>query len=308
MKILHVGGHSDLTNELAQCQRDAGHEVRCVGIENSPLPILGHAICELEREIGAAKSSYELIHFHGHESLCAPEPERLASIFKPVRESGTKVVYQVYSKSEAPSIDLFTPLVDFILVSNVDACTLTKSNIPNAWLPLGVPIDNEVHMGDTISEVRFLHIPFNVPAKETKIILETLTELQAKKLPLHFDLVKPEEIQSNEALTKLLRDCHVLIEQIESSSYGALALKALAHGKAVLSGNSPEAQQKWEILKQSPVIHTTAETLKRKLEGIVREPKCLRDYGKRSRTYIAAKHAPRLVTELVLDIYKRLLA
>ncbi|RIL01321.1 MAG: hypothetical protein DCC75_13745 [Proteobacteria bacterium] len=140
------------------------------------------------------------------------------------------------------------------------------------------------------------------------MISEVLYQYQSKDRRLQFKIIRPEEFDTDLSLENAVDACDIYIEQVSASCTGDLGLLALSRGKTVLSGNSSELQMDWPATKFSPVLHTDAKTLYSRLQAIVREPRCLRDFGKRSREFIRNQHRPDSIGKLLIDYYGSLAA
>ena len=119
-----------------------------------------------------------------------------------------------------------------------------------------------------------LHAPSNPLYKRTKLILQTLQELQDEGLAFHVDLLQNVP---HEQVRKRLTEADIVIDQLSCGS-GFLAYEGMASGCAVIGGHDGIASP---LPRNRPVFHVTAETLKEKIRKVVE------DVG--LRTYLAEK-------------------
>ena len=109
-----------------------------------------------------------------------------------------------------------------------------------ATIPL--PIDLEEIKCTEINparKIKFLHGLNRYGFKGTRYIVEAFEEL-SKKYPNDVEFVLNERMPF-EQYKKVLASTHVVIDQVNSYSYGMNALYAMALGKVVMTGAEPEA-------------------------------------------------------------------
>ncbi len=321
MKILHIGGYHPVTVTLAREQIALGHDVTVIGTSGSEyffeMPFACVEVEHKAREV--ADERYQVIHFHLTESLCnlnSREGSAILPTLQLLRESGAALFYYSYGDdflvrpkaSAALGLSNKTLMENFahVFIGNADNLDLVSENTSWSWLGVGIDVASipAPPVAEPKGQLRILHVPYRVRPTETKLICEVLESMRAKGYKFELKILPPEQIVELTTLRRHLTECDLYIEQIERRSPGILALEAMAHGKTVLSGNAPEHHKTWEQLKISPVLHTTTETLARRIEGILREPRCLRDLNKRSRQYVDLFHDAKKNTGLTLRAYQ----
>jgi hypothetical protein len=195
--------------------------------------------------------------------------------------------------------------VDHVFIGSFDTHPLASQHPSWSWLNLPVDLESIPKppvVDPKTNSVKIVHIADRPAKRGSHLITQAMELLLAKKLPVEFEIIVPE-LHDLYSLLSSLRAVHVIIEQITSRSYGYLGAVGMALGKTVLSGISPEAKQAWDQLSFCPVLDCTADNLVSRIESIVREPRCTRDFGKRGREYAEKFHHPELIAKLTLDKY-----
>jgi hypothetical protein len=188
---------------------------------------------------------------------------------------------------------------------------LTSSNLEPqvALIPYPAPPEIFAHGEqrdyDRAQTYRFkaLHIAFQtLPAQ-----LGVLTEQLSSMSHVDFVVLTPEEIGSIDDLCKQIQTADLIIEQLVGECYGIVGALALALARPVFSQNSPEWRRDWSAMEMCPVVHVSAESLAKRLQAFLLEPRTLRDLGKRGRAFANAHHHPKNVATLTEAFYQQLL-
>jgi len=325
MKILHVGGYHSLTLTFAKEQLKLGHEVTvmdtCGAEYFFEMPFACLEVKEKAAQI--AKERYEIIQFHSAQSLFSfADGAALETTLKTLKSEGAKLLLYTYGEDSLAKAEAHLPAdlshrllresFDFLFIGSPDNMSFSSLGVPWGWLAMPLDLETIPAEGQPAQnkkgELSFLHIPYRVPKEESDLIIEIMAALKGKGYRFNFKLVSPNEIIDGTNLLQTLADCNVYIEHLSKSSFGLPALKAMALGKTVLSGNSQSARQSWEQLSVCPILDTSSDNFERRVESILREPRCIKDLGRRSRRYVEAHHNAAIINRMVLDTYQRVLA
>lgn len=309
MKVLHLGKPAWFLDPLTKAQVRQGLHSACQASENECLDI--------------SEQPPHAIHFHSVECLLQPLSSEKSSerFFELLKEKNARVLFHDYGdlfllqqsddaalKRLLERIDLS---VDHILLSRPDSWELMQDRKNWSWLP--VPIDFNDIPRPPITEpgkepVKILHIADRLCSGESHQIAQMLEELKNLKTNCLTAVFSTEQFGGQHSLLEQIKTCDVFVEQVARESYGVLALLAMAHGKTVISGNSPTMRERWHQLSLAPVLDTNQESLLRRIESLCKEPKSLRDLSKRSRLFVEEYHPVSLVARELLELYKRLFA
>ncbi len=321
MRILLIGGYYSITATLARQYLRMGHDVSAISSSGpdswfSLSPQTG-LLDEISKRIDEEK--FELVEFHLGDSLLGlleVDRRRVEDFFRLLKSQGAKLSFFSYGIDSAVINEgskvglLFKQFIekyfDRLIIGSVLSASLSSWKVKSSWVsaPVSVVESHEEEIKDGSKQLRVLHIPHNTSGDETRFIINTASEVHGSAFPFSFQVIPPEEISAYESVKNAIKNCDLLIEQLDEPAFGVLALEAMALGKTVISGNSPELAKCWEQLATCPVLGVTRETLRNKLEATLREPRCLRDFGKRSRQYLEKFHKPEVVAELMMQVWK----
>ena len=326
MRILHLGGYNSITDSVAAQQSALGHDVLCLGV-SSPNAIL-HIPSAL-REIACrtrqlAGQRFDIVQFHLTESLASDDLSALpllGEVLSALKATGARLCLNTYGEDPVANTesrqslglhgDLLQKTFHHLFIGSADNLQLNQEIPSWSWLSPGLdfkalPVTRPEEPAP--QRLRILHIPHRVKPAETSCLVDVLTGLSSERNLFNLEVAPPETISTRSDLTAALMRCDLFIEQLDRQSYGYLAIQALAHGKTVLSGNSKATHQIWDQLTTCPVLDTTRQNLKARIESILHEPRCLRDLGKRSRQYAEKYHNVAVTSRVMLSTYESLLS
>lgn len=158
---------------------------------------------------------------------------------------------------------------------------------------VGIPIDTEAipfePLDENISKIKFFlgRHSERKTEKGTDIFEKVISRLVANH-PDKAELVIVENRPYDEYL-KLLRNSHVVVDQLYSYTPATNALLAMAMGKVVISGGEPEYFDFIGECEPYPIINPIPgdeEGLYRQLEHLVLNPHLLPELGRRSRELV----------------------
>lgn len=145
-----------------------------------------------------------------------------------------------------------------------------------------------------------LHAPSSRRRKGTEHVLAACEGLDA-------ELVLVEGLRHDEAFERY-RKADVVVDQLNAGWYGLLAIECMALGKPVVSFLHDEAVRRTEeaLGVDVPVVRTTKETLRARLEPLVASAAERRRIGEASRAYAERVHDLEQVADRLLALYARL--
>jgi glycosyltransferase involved in cell wall biosynthesis len=145
-----------------------------------------------------------------------------------------------------------------------------------------------------------VHAPSNRRRKGTEHVIEA-----CRQLGLELDLV--EGLRHDEARRRYER-ADIVVDQLNAGWYGVFAIEAMALGKPVLTFLLDEAVERTEQAfgVRVPIVRTSKETLTDDLRALAESPERRRAVGAASRRYVEAVHDLDVVTDRLIDLYRRL--
>ena len=308
MKIVHISSHHFGIDALIRYQRGFGLDVEEMPVASSLSAFTS----------GLAGGS--VVHFHGLSSLARPNTPAsdALSLVASLRERDIKVVMTLYTESETwRNADIAIPgavgelsdLLSYTLLGSEEFYVPIAARSRWAWqaLPVDVAaIPVPPLFEPSPHEVRVLYMPYLSNPADTRFIEATVSAVWNSGLKFKFTVVSPDEMKEERWYTDAFAHCDLFIESIDREGFGPAAVEAMLRGKTVMSGNAPEGKHLWPQLNVSPVFNTTRANFERRLESIIREPRCLRDLGKRSRQYVEQYHNAERIAAHLVDIYREL--
>lgn len=142
--------------------------------------------------------------------------------------------------------------------------------------------------------------------KGTDILLRVARELE-QRYPQRVEVVVAENLPFTEYL-RLMRSCHVLLDQIYSYTPAMNALQAMAMGLVVVSGGEPEAYEQLETLFPSdgerlrPVVNVLPDedSVRATLEDLVLHPDRLPELSRQGQLFVRHYHSATLSAHCLL--------
>ncbi|RMG43100.1 MAG: glycosyltransferase family 1 protein [Candidatus Dadabacteria bacterium] len=314
MNILHLGGFRPVVQTIASGQAARGHRVQAALLSSRS------GIFQLQiGDIGPLKDYidagfYDVIHVHSLHLIRRTEPgDLLKELLISSAQKGVAIFYSIYredcmllqdSLSALNEINTYGKLM--LLPSSSDYYLSPLEDIRTSFMP--VPIDLSAvgparGFEPESHSLSVLHIPIYVSSKDTETIDLVCKRLQERGRKFNFNIINPSDITNLAEFRKFIREADLVIESLSYAGFGIVAVEAMAHGKTVISGNDVKLRHAFGPLALCPVIDSTKGDFEEMLDSIIREPKCLRDLGTRSRTYIDSYHDAELVVADTLSLY-----
>lgn len=328
MRVIHVGRHDRSLEILAT------HQSR-LGVIPHAVPTVSAALTELSRE----NDSFTILHIYGLErynEFLAQAPSYLkvsaqnavqilrfkdAQSFKDAQADGiaghrpflefsannTGVVVQpFYDEISSPhNSGSFSEHPHHIIMN----CPSLAATSNYSYVPHPAEGFRTIDTNDftDVDRLRVLFIPYRAKSERTaeisaalKTSHESLTKIEVRELPT-------ETLDDEFLVDKALCDCEIVVEEFNDQSYGPFAVEAMVRGKAVLSTNPLYASGSANKMQLCPIVHTTVGTIGDKLSRIQEEPRCLRDFAKRSKTFADRHHHVALVAATTVKLYRGIL-
>ncbi|WP_340153101.1 hypothetical protein [uncultured Marivirga sp.] len=170
-------------------------------------------------------------------------------------------------------------------------------------IPLAINLDKVKYEPlKPAKKLTFFHSLNSYGFKGTKYIEEAFSDLK-KKYPNDIEFVLNKRMPFQEYMT-LLQKTHVVVDQVNSYSYGMNALYALGSGKIVMSGAEPEALEALGI-ESSPVINIRPDKkqIKQEVLKLLDNRNNLEDLSIRGRTYVEKYHGHVVIAQKYLDFW-----
>ena len=304
-----------MTVPLAQAQVDLGHDVTTLGVGSQNTPLASpRGSCELSLRLSDVLAGrFDVVHLHGLQSISEGPtlPEAVEQSLRTLRESGTRIVLTIADDHPLLHLsdtagrnavrELLSTYAAFVLIGVGSAEHLVPEHVQAAWCPLAYSHldDRAITVGVQNGQLRVLLLDADDSLRATVQTLSTSPMLRER---ISFEFVTTSQIPSAAGFSAILQRVDVVISSLNTARLDLPVLHALAHGRAVLSHN-PTATMKYQ--PTLPLIDAAPRTIAKKLENIMREPRCLQDYAKRSREYVLRYHAPQMTYAKILQAYQR---
>lgn len=174
---------------------------------------------------------------------------------------------------------------------------------PCPHLSLPLPLPPAITEGATPLEFdRMLSRPLNlliIPYQTVpEVIRESVVALSQIRNTVT-TVIPPEEIASISALVHLIDGADAVIDLSGSEWYGPVGATAMARGRTVFAPNTKEVRSAWPTMELCPVVHCTPSTVSERVSACLREPRTLRDFGKRCHTFAQLHHRAERVRPLL---------
>lgn len=173
----------------------------------------------------------------------------------------------------------------------------------------GIPIDTQalqpVAIPENIEKVKFfLGRDRNRMLLKGSDYLEEAARRVVEKYPGKAELTIVENRPFDEFIT-LLKDAHVVLDQIYSYTPATTALMAMAYGLNVVSGAEPEFYDFIGEHENQPIINAPLDldALTETLSGIVLHPELIAERGRQSRLFVEKHNACETVARRYLNFW-----
>lgn len=169
-------------------------------------------------------------------------------------------------------------------------------------IPLPVDTSAFTPKNEVKERIVVFHGIIRPEAKGTPYIVEAMNRLQ-EEYPNKVECVAKGGMPLNEYL-ELLNRTNILIDQVYAGSSGMNALYALAQGKVLLGGNSPENAIEYDY-PNIPIIDISndPDLIFHKLEYLVLHPEELKRLSTEGRKYVETVHDNKVVAKRYIETF-----
>lgn len=193
---------------------------------------------------------------------------------------------------------------DVIIPSNYEYTVgYTGSNAHSA-IPFPVNVDEITYKENVVREkIVFFHGLNREKAKGTPFIREAMERL-AENYPQDVEIVLDGHMPYDKYV-QIMRRANVVLDQCLASTYGINGCIAMAQGKVLMAGNTPEFQRTLRI-ENCPVLHIgpDADQIYSQMEWLVKNRDQIPELGRKSREFAEKYHHYKLVAQQFLDAWK----
>lgn len=152
-------------------------------------------------------------------------------------------------------------------------------------------------------KIVFFHGLNREAAKGTPFIREAMERLQ-KNYPNDVEIIL-EGHMPYEKYVQLMKKTNVVLDQCVGSAYGINGCIAMAQGKVLMAGNTPEMRKTLKF-DYCPVIHIEpdVEQIYSQLEWVVKNKEQIPELGKKSREFVEKYHNYKLIAQQYMSAWK----
>ncbi|MGD9569050.1 MAG: glycosyltransferase [Sedimentibacter sp.] len=209
---------------------------------------------------------------------------------------------KVKNSDEKGIIQRLTFLGNYIencIVSDFELYEYVKDFYKNIYL-IKQAIDIEQYQANfkpKNDKLCIVHAPTSAGIKGTSYVIKVIEELK-DKYDFDFKLVQGK---SHLEAKKIYEMADIIIDQLLTGTYGLLAIEAMAMGKVVICWISEDMKDNYS--NELPIISANPDTLKEKLEHIIKNKDMLEEVGKRSRRFVEKYHNSEMIVKELLKLY-----
>ena len=174
----------------------------------------------------------------------------------------------------------------------------------------GIPIDVdniEPQVFDNPEKIRiFLGRDYRRKLQKGSDLLEVAAKRVVERHPGKAELVILENKPRDEYM-RIMRSCHILLDQIYAYTPATMALEGMASGLTAVTGAEPEFYDFIGEKENFPIVNAPIEPepLEKCIEELVSHPEMLRERSIRGREFVEKHHRMELVARRFLDFWER---
>lgn len=174
---------------------------------------------------------------------------------------------------------------------------LTLDNPSSQWLPLCVDISRWLGRTPALADLkpRVLHVPSRrtPPIKGTQYIEPVLSKLHRAGI---IEAIMPEFVRHDE-MPALVGSVDIVVDQIQTGSYGVAAVEAMAAGRLVIGNVSTSVR---ELLPcDLPIIDVTPDSLEQDLRKVAADRAKYQELSAAGTDFVRRIHDGRLSAEVL---------
>jgi hypothetical protein len=201
------------------------------------------------------------------------------------------------------AIERLTGRADGVFALNPDLLTVlppTASFLPYAsvdpreWQPVSPGYDGPAVVA---------HAPTDRGVKGTEHVVRAVETLRAEGVSVELAIVEGVTQQQARAI---YQRADVVVDQLLTGWYGAVAVEAMALAKPVIAHIDPSdlARVPVELAREMPIVRARADTLESTLRGLIADGPRLSELGTAGRAFVERWHDPRAVARTTVDAYE----
>lgn len=175
---------------------------------------------------------------------------------------------------------------------------LPKTDVPIYIVPLRLDVRRftPVYPEEDVEQPIIVHAPSKRSNKGTDYVLEALNSIEQ---PFKFVLV--ENKQQEEAL-EIYKSADIIVDQLFAGTYGVFSIESMALGKPVIVYVNEEMRETFP--EELPLVSADTETVKARLEELVRDSQKRRQLGIQARSYVEKYHDCKKNAAALAQIYR----
>lgn len=141
--------------------------------------------------------------------------------------------------------------------------------------------------------------------KGSKIILNAIERIKKSEFSKNFNFIITSKLPYKEYI-KILNEAHIIIDQVNSYSYGVNALVGLSKGKIVLSGAEPEALDFMGVsANECPIINIrpSEDDVYNKLVSLIDKKNQIPELSEKGISFVKKYHSPLSIAKQYESLY-----
>lgn len=264
-------------------------------------------------------SEFDVFHFHFGTSLTLDKSDL------PVLRELNKKVFMNYWGSEVRQQSKAVKINPYIKVKFQDEDTIKRNleflgkHIKHAivadyelyeyvkdyheqvhFIPQAIDLSKYMVTTDMVQNKKplIVHAPTSSEVKGTKYILDAIEQLKPK---YDFDFFLVQNMAHEEA-KKVYAKADIIIDSILEGAYGIFAMECMALKKPVIGWICDALLEKYPA--ELPIVSANPDTVKGKLEMLLKDAEMRRGIGEQGRLYVEKYHDTNNVAKQLLQLYR----
>ena len=203
----------------------------------------------------------------------------------------------------------YSNFFDFIIDSNIkeEKLSLEGLNIGKLFytsiqLPC-IKYTTKILQKKLDDSIKILYIPDQTDL-ETEKTISLFTEISKKYTRANFEFDSFIQFKSSDEIIKTINETDIIIDETSKKLLSPISAQALGMGKTVLKRKLTHPTEKdATLLQMYPILTFTDVTLAKKLESIIKEPVCLRDFGIRGVEFAEKNFSAKNYVKEIYNVY-----
>lgn len=296
LKISHVSSAMPLLETISNSQASEDCEVRSV-FYNQSMNLTNQALDETD-----------IVHIHGLSML---EDTQILELINHRLNNNKPVVFSLFSGEACNLEELGKTKTELLQNSSIlflqDTSLLSHLESFENWywssMPMSAaPTNVDDSLLENKKEFNLLYLDNGKSPDFEKELSAVIEKLNAEGFQFNLSTQTQTDINT---LGDALKTVDILIENPASPAISYASLLAMSLGKTVLANIPEETAALTKQFEYSPILKTDAENLYYRLSSLAKQPKSLRDFGRRGVQYIESFHNPNEVCQGYLEFYRQ---